>query len=417
MAGGAIISADHEHRHAAGDTVSTMTNLQAPPISELLTKQWLLSSDSHIIEPPDLWAGKGGALAERMPRVESLPDGDWWIVDGYKTMSFLGFQTGDRFEIEPEELRTSARFSEVRPAAYDPARYVAENEGDGVWGSVLYPSQGLVLYEVPVSDVVTAAMRVYNDWLADFCRQDPARLKGVAMINLDDIDEAVAELERCRQRGLSGALITVAPPPWQPFRSPAYDRFWAAAQDLAVPLSLHVATDRADPRVGSAAFRLDVKEVPPSVFVNSDFQVRQSLAELIFSGVFERFPRLRVGSVEHELGWIPFYLERIDYVYTDRPRRGPEWIRFEDADALPSDFFRRNVFASFQEDANGLRLLDVIGQGVPMWGSDYPHTESTFPRSRAILASILGELTPAHAQAIVAGNCKDLYGFEPPAVL
>ena len=282
-----------------------MTNLQAPSTSELLTKQWLLSSDSHIIEPPDLWDGKGGALAERMPRVESLVDGDWWIVDGYKTMSFLGFQTGDRFEIEPEELRTSARFSEVRPAAYDPARYVVENEDDGVWGSVLYPSQGLVLYEVPVSDVVSAAMRVYNDWLADFCRQDPARLKGVAMVNLDDIDEAVAELERCRQRGLSGALITVAPPSWQPFRSPAYDRFWAAAQDLAMPLSLHVATDRADPRVGSAAFRLDVKEVPPSVFVNSDFQVRQSLAELIFSGVFERFPRLRVGSVEHELGWIP----------------------------------------------------------------------------------------------------------------
>lgn len=384
---------------------------------ELLTRGWLLSSDSHIVEPPDLWEGKGGALAERMPRVESRHDGDWWIVDGYKTMSFLGIQTGERFEGDPERLRTSGRFTEVRPAAYDPARYIAENAADGVWGSVLYPSQGLVLFSVPVRDVVTAAMSVYNDWLADFCSEDPYRLKGVAMINLDDVSEAVVELERCRSRGLSGALITVSPPSWQPFRSPVYDPFWAAAQDLEMPLSFHVATDRADPRVGNAAFRLDVKEVPPSAFVNSDFQVRQSLAELIFSGVLERYPRLRVGSVEHELGWIPFFLERIDYVYTDRPRRGPEWIRFNDPDVLPSDFFRRNVFASFQQDRNGLRLLDVLGANTPTWGSDYPHTESTFPQSRRILSGIVAGMPTDDIWAIASKNCADLYGFDLPVAV
>lgn len=376
---------------------------------------WLLSSDSHIIEPPDLWTARAGALGDRMPRVESMDDGDWWIVDGYKTMSFLGFQTGDRFEGDPEKLRTSATFAEVRPAAYDPRRYLEENETDGVWGSVIYPSQGLVLYAVPVRDVVTAAMRAYNDWLADFCSEDTGRLKGIAMVNLDDVDEAVAELERCRRMGLSGALITVAPPPSQPYRSLVYDTLWAAAQDLEMPLSMHVATDRADPAVGQTAFRLDVKHVPPSAFVNSDFQVRQSLAELIFAGVFERFPRLRIGSVEHELAWIPFFLDRIDYVYTDRPPRGPEWRRFADPDVLPSDFFRRNVFASFQEDDNALRLLDVLGTDTATWGSDYPHTESTFPRSREILGKILAGLDPADAARITAGTCAAIYGFDVPA--
>ncbi len=272
----------------------------------------MLSSDSHVVEPPDLWEGHGGPLADRMPRVEHLDDGDWWIVDGYKTMSFLGIQTGDRFAGEPDKLRTSGTFAEVREAAYDPRRYVDENEADGVWGSVLYPSQGLVLYEVPVTDVVSASMRRYNDWLAEFCSAAPDRLKGIAMVNVDDIDEAIEELTRCRKRGLVGALITVAPPAWQPYRSPAYDPLWAAAQDLAMPLSLHVGTDRADPRVGRPAFRLDVKNVPPSVFINPDAQVRHAFAELIFSGAFERFPRLRVGSVEHELGWIPFFLDRMD---------------------------------------------------------------------------------------------------------
>ena len=376
---------------------------------------WLLSSDSHIIEPPDLWDGRGGALAPRMPRVETAEDGDWWFVDGYKTMSFLGIQTGERFEADPDRLRTSGKFAEVRPAAYDPHAYVEENERDGVWGSVLYPSQGLVLYQVPVSDVVTAAMKAYNDWLADFCRAEPARLKGVAMINVDDVDDAVAELQRCCELGLTGALITVAPPPWQPYRSPVYDRLWAAAQDLDVPLSLHVATDRADPRVGAAAFRLDVKHVPPSVFVNPDSQVRQALADFIFSGVFERFPRLRVGSVEHELAWIPFFLDRLDYAYTDRPRRGPEWRRFADPDTLPSDLFRRNVFASFQQDPNALRLLDVIGSDTPTWGSDYPHTESTFPRSREIVARLLADVGFDQAARIAQQTCARLYRFDVPA--
>ncbi len=381
-----------------------------------LRDTWLVSSDSHIIEPPDLWTGRGGALADRLPRVVAGDDGDWWYVDGYKTMSFLGIQTGDRFDVAAEELRTSGTFEEVRPAAYDPRRYVDENERDGVWGSVLYPSQGLVLYGVPVSDVITASMKAYNDWLAEFCSEDPGRLKGVAMVNVDDVDDGVAELQRCRQIGLSGALITVAPPTWQPFRAPVYDRFWAAAQDLQMPLSFHVATDRADPRVGKDAFRLDVKDVPPSMFVNSDFQVRQALAELIFSGVFERFPGLRVGSIEHELAWIPFFLARIDYTYTDRPRRGPEWRRFADPDVLPSDFFRRNVFASFQEDPYGLRLRDVCGVGALMWGSDYPHTESTFPRSRDILAGIFADVPAADAIRIASRNCADLYGFDVPPV-
>ena len=132
-----------------------MTLLDTNEVTETLNSTWLISSDSHIVEPPDLWVGRGTELGERMPRVVSEPDGEWWYVDGRKTMSFLGTQTGDRFEKDSAELQTSATFDQVRPAAYDPASYIAENELDGVWGSVIYPSQGLVLFSVPVSDVVT----------------------------------------------------------------------------------------------------------------------------------------------------------------------------------------------------------------------------------------------------------------------
>lgn len=385
-------------------------------VEDVLATTWLLSSDSHIVEPPDLWAGRGTELGDRMPHVRSEADGEWWYVDGRKTMSFLGTQVGDRFEKDAAELATSATFEQVRPAAYVPARYIEENEQDGIWGSVIYPSQGLVLFGVPVTDVVDAAFRGYNDWLADFCSEDTARLKGLAMINLDDVDAAVAELERSRAMGLCGALITVVPPATRPFRSKEYDRFWAAAQDLSMPLSLHVGTERADVTAGASAFKLDVKNVPPAFFVNKDYHIRQSLADLIFSGVFERYPALHVGTVEHELSWIPFFLDQLDYCYTQRPPRGPEWIRYRDNDALPSHFFHRNVFASFQEDNVALKVRDEIGVQTMLWGSDYPHTESTFPRSREILARILAGVPADDVRRIVSTNCATLYGFDlPPA--
>lgn len=372
---------------------------------------WVVSSDSHIIEPPDLWS-KVAPDDEAMPRVVRESDGDWWYVAGRRTMSFLGVQTGDRFERDADDLRTSATFEDVRESAYDPARYLAENETDGIWGSVLYPSQGLVLYAVPDSDVLTRAARVYNDWLADFCAHDPARLKGVAMLNTDDPDAAAAELRRAHARGLSGAMIPVRTPAWNPYRSPAYEPLWQAAEELGVPLSLHVGTDRADPRTGE--FFLDVKDVPASVFVNKDMQVRAALGDLILSGVFEKHPALRVGTVEHELAWIPFFLDQMDYTYTDRPPRG-KWHRYADPEARPSHFWHDNCFASFQEDAIGVRNRDLIGVGTLMFGSDYPHTESTFPRSREILDTILAVVPGDEANRIVRDNAAALYGFTPPA--
>jgi predicted TIM-barrel fold metal-dependent hydrolase len=186
---------------------------------------------------------------------------------------------------------------------------------------------------------------------------------------------------------------------------------WAAAQDMQMPLSLHTATNRADPRTGTGGVPADVQQVSPSLFVLQDSMVRRSLADMIFSGVFERFPRLKVGTVEHELAWIPHFLHQLDYTYTDRPPRG-DWHRYKDSSTVPSDFFHSNVFCSFQEDAIGIRERDLIGVQTLMWGSDYPHTESTFPRSREITAEILQGVPEAEQEMILYSNAKQLYGFD-----
>lgn len=373
----------------------------------------MISSDSHLIEYPTVWTERMPAgLAERGPTVRRDERGkDWWYVDGRRTMSFLGIQAGRRFDKDPSKLVTESTFEEVRPGAYDPVAYVAESEEDGVAGSVVYPTEGLVLFSVPDSELCTASMQAYNDYAAEFCRADPRRLKGVALVNVDDPDEGAAELARVRDLGLVGALITVQPPSWAPYDSLAYEPLWSAATDLGMPLSLHTATNRADPRSGAGGVPDDVQQVSPTVFVLQDTMVRRSLADMIFSGVFERHPGLRVGTVEHELAWIPHFLQQIDYTYTDRPARG-DWHRYRDPGALPSDYFHANVFCSFQEDVVGIRERDLIGVGSLMWGSDYPHTESTFPRSREVTRAILDGVPEDEQERIVYTNARELYGFD-----
>ena len=375
----------------------------------------MISSDSHIIEPPDLWTDRiDPAFADRAPRVVREETGDWWYIDGRRSMSFLGVQAGDRFEKDATELIIEASWDDVRPGAYDPARFITENETDGIIASIIYPSEALLAYGIADSALCSATMAAYNDFIAEFCAHDAARLKGIALINVDDVAAGVAEMTRCRELGLAGAMITVLPPADRPYDHPSYEPVWAAAVDLGMPLSMHVATGR---QFASAALddEPDVRRVTEAAFYLQDHFVRKSLGEMIFGGVFERHPGLRVGSVEHEVGWIPFWLGQMDYTYTERPLRG-DWHRFADPDTRPSHFFGSNCFVSFQEDAVGVRMRDVFGVHTLMWGSDYPHTESTFPRSKAIVEEILADVPEAEQAMIVRDNVAALYGFDVAAL-
>jgi predicted TIM-barrel fold metal-dependent hydrolase len=374
----------------------------------------MISSDSHIIEPPDLWVDRvDKEFAERAPRVEREDTGDWWYIDGKKSMSFLGVQTGDRFEKDPTELIIEARFEQVRHAAYDPALYVDENLTDGIIAQVIYPSEALLVYSIGDSALCSAAMRAYNDYIADFCSYDTGRMKGIALLNVDDPADAVAEMTRCRNMGLAGVMITVLPPADRAYDNPMYDSLWAAAADLQMPISMHVATGRQSLSVDSA--QTTVTKVSEAAFYLQDHFVRKSLGEMIFSGVFERHPGLRVGSVEHEVAWLPFFLAQMDYTYTQRPVRGA-WHRFADPDTRPSHYFTNNCFVSFQEDSVGVRTRDVFGVNTLMWGSDYPHTESTFPRSREIVGEILADVPEDEQLMIVRDNAARLYDFDVAAL-
>jgi predicted TIM-barrel fold metal-dependent hydrolase len=276
---------------------------------------------------------------------------------------------------------------------------------DGIAGEVLYPSQGLFYFKVADSQLMSAIFRTYNDWLVEFCRTAPERLKGIAMINLDDVQEGIQELERCARLGLVGAMISEYPPEDRRYDSPEYEPFWAAAQALHMPLSLHTATRRQG--VNSGVARRTIRDA--SRRATKAFLPATSLCDMLFSGVFERYPHLKVAIVEFELAWVPYLLHSMDYTYRERHEEAT--YRFKDT-LLPSDIFHRNVVLSFQEDAVGIRLRDLIGVDNMMWGSDYPHSESTFPKSREILAHILAGVPQDERAKIVGQNAARLYNFD-----
>ena len=171
-----------------------------------------------------------------------------------------------------------------------------------------------------------------------------------------------------------------------------------------MPLSLHVSTNRAGKILTQGLRSADV--------INLEHWVRMSLADIIFSGAFERYPKLQVGSVEQHLSWALHFLDRIDYTYTQgssQEIRGE--YRFK-GDALPSDFFYNNVFLGFQEDAFGIEVRHRIGVDNLQWGGDYPHLEGTFPRSRQILDHILANCTEEEKAKIVGGNAARVYGLD-----
>ncbi|HYY15363.1 MAG TPA: amidohydrolase family protein, partial [Gammaproteobacteria bacterium] len=367
----------------------------------------LISSDSHVYEPQDLWTARmESKFKDRAPSIIRQDDGDWWYCDGRKVAGTgAGSQTGRRFE-NPDELSRTDRFEHVRQGGYIPEARIKDMDLDGVAAEVVYPTIGFLLYNmVDDSQLLSACFRSYNDWLAEFCNAYPDRLKGVALINLDDVQEGVTELQRARKIGLVGALITAYPRIDRPYSSSEYDPFWAAAQDLDMPLGMHIATYRPGPDQ-LHGFQ-DIDRLSPAFLANADHWVRMSLADMIFSGLFERYPRLKVGTVEQELSWIPHFLDRIDYTYTQRARRA-YWHRFK-GDVLPSDFFHQNVFCSFQEDALGIRDRAIIGVDNLMWGSDYPHQESTWPKSRQILDKILEGIPDEEKAKIAGGNVARVY--------
>ncbi len=370
----------------------------------------IISGDDHVFEPPDLWTSRTEPkFRDQAPRIVRMEDGsDCWVFQDRNMGSMSpGAQTGRRLDA-PERLSRTDVHENVRLGAYIPEERLKDMDTDGVDVSIIYPTTGSHLYRsVPQSDVLSSFLAAYNDWMAEFCNAYPNRLKGIGLINIDDVEPGIRELERCARMGFVGAMITVFPHDDHNYFSEEYEPFWAAAQDLDMPLSLHAGTNRPGPGHESG---FGTPGMTAAFNGNMDHWVRMSLAHIIYAGVFQRYPKLMVGSIEMELSWVPHFLDRLDYMYTQRANN-QGWYKITEP-MLPSQYFHRNAFLGFQEDSLGIRLRDIIGVDKLQWGSDYPHHESTWPYSHQVLEEILADCTEEEKAKITGGNTARVYHLD-----
>jgi predicted TIM-barrel fold metal-dependent hydrolase len=368
-----------------------------------MTPYKIIDADAHMCEPPNLWVERiDPRFRERAPRVVKNPGGKkgaFFVCENLPPLNIAGaFAAGKTFD----RTFLEAGLDNALPGGWDPAERLKDMDLDGVEAAVLYTTVGFVLFRLEDEEFQEACFRVYNDWLAEFCSYAPQRLGGLGLIALFDIERGRRELERCKKMGLRGAMVWACPPEERPYSLPEYDAFWAAVQDLEMPLSLHLATGRR--RESDLAGRN-----PTEFWVNSvvrPHEIQHSLLTLIFAGVLERFPRLKFVSAENDIAWVPHLLERADKYY----RR---WKQAYGAplSLKPSEYFRRQCYATFIEDPLGLKTYHLWGADNFMWSTDYPHQAATWPHSQEVLERDFQGIPEADKRKIVRENTAKLYGF------
>jgi uncharacterized protein len=376
----------------------------------------VISADSHMMEPADLWVNRLDArFKDSAPRVvkQEGKGGYVFVAPGVPSFPVAGgFAAGRSGEELKEFMKRGAEdgYITARPSGWDPVERVKDQEVDGVEAEVLYTTLGMTLFGLHHADLQRACFKSYNDWLAEFCSHDQKRFIGIALISLEDVGEGVKELQRTAKLGLRGAMIWGAPPREHPYTSREYDRFWEVAQDLQMPLSLHVVTGKKPPKSEEERNKVRMTPRDPSFvrgYMNLIHEVQRSLTDIIFGGVMMRFPRIKFVSAENDTGWIPHYMYRLDHAFE---KFGA--LMIEPIDMKPSEYVRRNLWATFQDDPIGPMLFRYFGEDNFMWASDYPHTDSTWPDSRKVIEQNFAAIPPEVTRKIVYSNVERLYEIE-----
>jgi predicted TIM-barrel fold metal-dependent hydrolase len=261
-------------------------------------------------------------------------------------------------------------------------------------------------------------VRAHNRWLEDFCGQYPERRAGIGQFFVNDIDDAIEDIKWIKEHGLRGGALLPSVPPdatWlKPLNHPDYDRLWAVAEDLEVPLNCHGG-------VGGPSYLPHPSSALIQITELGGYS-RRPLVFMLLSGVFERFPKLKFVMTEQGCSWIPPFLAQMDDVLKRVKKAGAIGeLRFKPEHILPktaSEYFQQNVWlgVSFPGPADARAARETVGIDKFMWGSDYPHDEGTYPFSREALRQVFSDWSPADMQKILTDNAAKLYDFDVEAL-
>ncbi len=363
-------------------------------------KFFMVSADGHVQEPRDfLLARMDQQYSERLPGIILDGKGDQFQkTEGFRQPLKLQKTV---FEGEDQLRNQSGRTPEER---------VADLAADGVDAEVLFPNKGLTIWATTDTDFSTAMCRAYNDWAWETFADFNDRLAPMACVAPADVDTAIAEIERCADLGFRGLSLPCKPVWGAPdhadlnYNLKEFDPLWSVITEVDLPITFHVSTGR-DPRAsrsrGGAVINYAVHSLAPTM---------EPLINICASGVAQQFPTLRFGSIEAGIGWVAWALQAMDEAYLKHHM----WVRPK-LELLPSEYFKRQGFASFQEDQAGLDLARDHGLVDNfLWANDYPHHEGSWPHSAEAIERMMGHLDDAERAKILGLNSAELFGFPVP---
>ena len=367
----------------------------------------LISADSHVFEPADLFTRNlPASLRDQAPKVGDWNGGSAWFVEDVVPVPFPASAvtgSGYRSSLRPRS-ETAVAFDELMPGLYEPAQRIRVQDADSVDAELLYASPHLwdAVKQVDDAGLRLGCAKVYNDWIAEFCSHNPQRLIGIGKIPTSGIEDARQELVRCiEELGLRGVVIDAWP---DGIRGPAdrlLDQLWEVANEAGVAISLHygLGDARSAPTAG-----ITPGLKPP---------VANAMLPLAAGGAFDRFPNLRFVLAHADAGWSFHWMEFLDNTYLRQ--RHLERFKLERQDSFPSEYMRRHFWFTIQQDRATVKHRDLIGPEHLLWSSHFPLDASNWPDNRQQAMRVTEGLPTGDRGAILATNTARLYrlrGFE-----
>lgn len=365
----------------------------------------IVDADGHVLEPLDLWANYlDPAFRDQAPEMIVDTDGkerlllEGRILGGAKGIGHSG-AIGARDGIVSDD---TAKYVNGRPGGFDPHARIKDLDVDGIDAVFLYPTVGLFTGCARDPQLSAALCRAYNRWLADYCSAYPDRLFGVAMLPMQAVELAVEEMRFARKElGMRGGFVRPNPYNDRMLDHPVYDPLWAEAQELDFCLGIHEGAGGDMPTVGIDRFEgRGAKHI-----ISHTMEMMLAAMSIIWGGVVDRFPQVRIAFMESGGGWAAPWLDRMDRHFDDQG--------FNDSglSMRPSELFRRNCWISFEPVEGSLDVLaDYIGPNKILWATDYPHPDGFFPGAPQMIADRPG-LSEATKHTILAESAKLFYGL------
>jgi predicted TIM-barrel fold metal-dependent hydrolase len=365
----------------------------------------IISADSHVLEPMDLWWNAlGHRLGDRTPRIISEYRGQ------KGSFCYTGGKNEEAFDNRDEDALVEAGEAGFAECGYDPAVRVRFQRENHIRAEVLNSTQMLGILRNPDVEVVQACAEVFNDWLAEFVSYDRERLVGISIIPMYDIDWSVKELERTIKMGLKGPMINgQAPVGCPPYRHQTYDRFWGVAEESDAPVTLHLLTGQLpSPQALRFTHPYEERQAGPGMWVSIYNEVQVVLAnDFIFGGILDRFPTLNLICSEFEMAWVPGFMGRLDQMTSLVTPR----LELPNPKMQPSDYMRTRIYHGLIDDPYGRFTIPLIGADRVLWGSDFPHVRSIGIGAEEHVTRLLETLSFEDQEKVVGGNAAKVFNI------